>query len=39
MIIRFNQIYSNGIKINDDAVLNTLLFADDQVHCSYSEDV
>jgi hypothetical protein len=36
MITHWNQTYSNAIEINCDAILNTLLFADVQVHLSDS---
>jgi hypothetical protein len=35
--IHWNQTYSNGIEINDYTILNTLLFADEQVLLSDSE--
>jgi hypothetical protein len=38
MIIPWNQIYSNGNEINDDIILNTLLFTDDHILLSDSED-
>jgi len=37
--IHWNQIYSNGIEINDDTILNTLLFTDYQVLLSDSDDL
>jgi hypothetical protein len=38
MIVHWNQTYSNGSEINDDTVLSTPLFANDQVILSDSED-
>jgi hypothetical protein len=34
----WHQIYSNGIEMNDGTILNTVLFADDQVLLLDSED-
>jgi retron-type reverse transcriptase len=36
MIIHWDQLHSNGTEINDYTILNTLLFADDQVLLSDS---
>jgi len=38
LIIHWNQVYSGAIEINDNTVLNTLLFADDRMLLSHSED-
>jgi hypothetical protein len=37
-IIHWNQTYSYRTEIHNDTVLNTLLFSDDQVLLSESED-
>jgi glycogen synthase len=37
VIPHWNQTYSNGNEINDDTILNALLFAHDQVRLSDSE--
>jgi hypothetical protein len=36
MIINWNEIYANGIEINDDTILYILLSADDQLLLSDS---
>lgn len=38
IILKWNQIYTSGIKITSALTLNTLLYADDQVIISNSED-
>jgi hypothetical protein len=38
IIKRWNEKYTTGIKISNDTKLNTILFADDQVVITNSED-
>jgi len=38
IIMHLNQMYSNEIQINDDTILNTIWFVDDQVLLLHSED-
>jgi hypothetical protein len=38
IIIQWNKIYNKGIRIQNNTKLNTLLYADDQIIISNSED-
>jgi phosphate-selective porin len=38
IIIQWNKVYNEGIRIQNNTKLNTLLYADDQIIISNSED-